>query len=162
MMMMQAIEMHTQLVNKYCNESYYKLAIEELKDKYNNINVSQIIMHIIDKIINETKESINKGLLLNVKDAELKDYQRQRIEGIAKSADNYFCQIITTTPFNPLFIGLAYVSGIISTPEDKKNKYISILNNCIKAYTDSLFENNYVNIDLKTNQKRIINPDDVY
>jgi hypothetical protein len=144
MMMMQAIELHTELVNKYCNELYYKLAIESLKDNYNNINLSDIIMFIIDKIVNETKESINKGLLLNVKDGELKDYQRQRIEGIAKSADNYFCQIITTAPINPLFIGLAAVSGILSSPEDKKNKYISILNSCIKAYTDSLFENNYM------------------
>ena len=30
MMMMQAIEMHNELVKKYCNESYYKLALDEL------------------------------------------------------------------------------------------------------------------------------------
>lgn len=149
MMMMQAIEMHNELVKKYCNESYYKLALDELRKESINIKVSKIIMYIINLIDNEIKESIEKGLFVNIKNGELTDIQRNRIEGIAKRADDYFGMVVATGAGIGYCLGGLYGAaigmGIASdNEEENKNKYITILNNCIKAYTDILFENNYM------------------
>jgi hypothetical protein len=153
MMLAQAIEMQNELAKKYCNKEYFKISLEHFNNesKSNNVKISEIIMYIIDIICKETEESISKGLLLNIKTAKLTDIQNNRIINISKTADDYFGGVIVTGA------GVAYsLGGVIgaviganyaasrNNEEDAINKFTSTLNNCIKAYTDCLFENNYM------------------